>query len=1176
MQIQVIITIVKISSLIVAAQKNLALEGTVSQSSTLRSYYAYLAIKEPVNNEWSGGCSHTAHYYRTAWWRLKLPKLVYVTNVKIYYRNDRCWKGTWGVNCLHPCPANCIANHCYPENGSCVWGCDCLHDTCDMITSICTEGCKAGLIGQYCNNTNYNLASNGIATQTPSNANHPAYMSVDGNRTGICSMTFGSKSYLQVDTGYMSVITMVYMTFGMSTPYNNSNYSVYCSNKSDSWNNGIEIYNGERPTEDIYVTAVCRYIIYVPPIMKGTSVVDLCEIEIGGCPVGKYGVNCKMNCSANCISKSCDLYNGNCTYGCTDGWVNERCNETCSEGWFGKQCLHKCSPNCYLKFCDHVTGKCNGGCNNGWTDYNCSEECNPGYFGRNCIQTCEGCISELCDRFYGTCNVTDKCKPGYKHDPNCSQSCDNSYYGDNCTEKCNCLSESEPCDKSTGMCPDGKCNKGWSGNSCNEECSEGYYGVNCFGYCNNCLNTSCEIYEGNCTYGCNFEFSGPQCKKAEGSADHKSKEIIHTLMKVNNKIGSSLTNQCVMYENVKGNFTSSENIRLSFTEKHDRKINICEISSYDLPDTEEEEEENVNVYGNVISDDDICQYKIRIEDLANVIIEKRHNKGFEKEYMMFPKGLIHAHIEGSKEENKTKNRFLTTWPYDHSRVVLKGDTQYDYINANYIDSYHKEKAYIATQGPKRRTVRDFWHMVWQENVFKIVMVTQLEEDRKKKCDQYWPQTTNKPLIVDCYTLTMQVEKEHSEYVYRLIKVGHKTAKEQRKVHHYHFTQWPDHGVPDSTKLVNFYRAVKNNNRDQHGPLLVHCSAGIGRTGTFIAIDSLYEHGKSVGYVNIVEYVKIMRKDRLNMIQTVEQYEAVFEALQELFTVPDTSIPVKDFCRYVDEQDNKTIPQNQKVYRLDFQRLQSLRLSHSVDKYTSARLKENISKNVVKDILPSDNYRPYLMSFGKNKNDYINAVIIPGYSSHGSFLVTQCPLKETVVDFWTMVYDHDSSIVVLLDSPNEDAPLWLGKNKTLEFENYNIDLDIDNTPEGVQLSLVHRGNQPDKRSIFVFSAKEFEIGNTSLPSTTNMNVLLQRVTEQRKQRTGPVTVVCRNGATKSGLFVALSLILEKMKIDDQVDVFQVIRTIQLRRPEFLSNFDQYEYCYKCIKDFLEGDSVYANL
>ncbi|CAC5379812.1 PTPRT [Mytilus coruscus] len=833
-------------------------------------------------------------------------------------------------------------------------------------------------------------------------------------------------------------------------------------------------------------------------------------------------------------------------------------------------------------------------------------ECSHGYFGRNCSQSCDGCISNICDRFDGFCNVTNKCKPGYINHPKCNQSCAKWYYGDNCTAKCNCLFE--PCNKSTGMCPDGKCDKGWSGESCNKECSEGYYGYNCIRYCNNCLNTSCEKHEGNCTYGCIEKLSGPHCKQADFQPLEEQGPVTiviggicaaifvvilaiilfivyrrffrlqkhrnHPIMEENKKTRSATTDQNVMYENVKGDFTSSENIRLSFEEKHDRKIQTFDISSNDLPD--EEEEENVNVYGNVISEDDICQYKIQIEDLSNVINEKRKDNGFEKEYGMFPKGLIHAHVEGSKEENKAKNRFLTTWPYDHSRVVLKGDTKSDYINANYIDSYNKEKAYIATQGPKRNTVRDFWHMIWQENVGKIVMVTQLEEEGKKKCDQYWPQTTNKPLIVDKIILTMDVEKEHSVYMYRLIKVRHKLEKHERKVHHFHFTQWPDHGVPDSIKLVNFYRAVTNMSCDQPGPLLVHCSAGIGRTGTFIAIDSLYEHGKSVGYIDIKEYVKIMRRDRMNMIQTFEQYEAVFETLQELFTVPDTSIPVNDFCSYVQEQENNKVPQNQKTYRLEFQRLQSLRPSYSADNFTSARLEENIAKNAVNSILPHDEYRPYLMSFGKNKTNYINAVIIPGYSVHGTFLVTQCPLKETVVDFWTMVYDHDSSIVVLLDTLNEDAQLWSRTEKRLEFENFNIDLDIDKTPIEVQLSIVHRVNKQDKRSIHVVSAKKCDSGNSSLPSTADMLVLLQRVIDQRKHHTGPVTVVCSNGATQSGLFVALSLILEKMKIDDQVDIFQVIRTIQLRRPEFVTNFDQYEYCYKCIKDFLEEQSVYANL
>ncbi|CAG2193356.1 unnamed protein product [Mytilus edulis] len=133
----------------------------------------------------------------------------------------------------------------------------------------------------------------------------------------------------------------------------------------------------------------------------------------------------------------------------------------------------------------------------------------------------------------------------------------------------------------------------------------------------------------------------------------------------------------------------------------------------------------------------------------------------------------------------------------------------------------------------------------------------------------------------------------------------------------------------------------------------------------------------------------------------------------------------------------------------------------------------------------------------------------------------------------MVYDHDSSIVVLLDTLNEDAPLWSKTEKLLEFEKFDIELDNDQTPREVQLSIVHRAHAILQNILLLDHAR----------------IRLQKYTID----IGPVTVVCSNGATTSGLFVALSLILEKMKIDDQVDVFQVIRTIQLRRPEFVTNF-----------------------
>ncbi|CAC5379809.1 unnamed protein product [Mytilus coruscus] len=401
--------IVGFFTLKVTAQKNLALEGEVRQSSTYKTFSAHLAIEGPANNYWNDGCSSTAAWKKTAWWGLLLPKLVYVTNIQIYYRGDRanrmnkfrlylsnttvgardaflcytdlgisgypdvtqdincnnltknvyffnrrssarngegafvelcyvaiygCWKGTWGVDCTNQCPTYCIDEHCYPGNGSCIWGCkssNCRDFKCDKNTGICTDGCKTGLVGHNCNNSYYNIASNGTATENPPNKSHPAYLSVDGNRSGSCSMTSGPNAHLQVDIGFTSIITMIYFTFGGSVPFNMDIYSVYCTNTSDFLKDGIVIYNGKRPTEDIHLYAVCRYVIYVPPIINGISNVDLCEIEIGGCPIGKFGGYCEMHCSENCIYGSCDVVNGICTFGCVDGWVGESCNEICTE-----------------------------------------------------------------------------------------------------------------------------------------------------------------------------------------------------------------------------------------------------------------------------------------------------------------------------------------------------------------------------------------------------------------------------------------------------------------------------------------------------------------------------------------------------------------------------------------------------------------------------------------------------------------------------------------------------------------------------------------------------------------------------------------------------------------------------------------------------------------------------
>ncbi|CAG2207207.1 PTPRT [Mytilus edulis] len=587
-----------------------------------------------------------------------------------------------------------------------------------------------------------------------------------------------------------------------------------------------------------------------------------------------------------------------------------------------------------------------------------------------------------------------------------------------------------------------------------EGCPSTQYGPLCNRACPLNCHGPCDLEQGHCKLGCSNGWTGEKCEQVRSNC----RTNLTGRKAIGGGIGAFIAIILIM---IAGCFVYKRNLK-SKTEKYSYKsksisktastitLDPDELTVY-LKDTKETEvpfERDETVYNNVPTEQ--FAYKIKIGNLKDVINEKLKDEGFKKEYEILPKGLVRAHVEGSKEENKVKNRFLTTWPYDHSRIVLKGNTKTDYINASYIDNYDKEKAYIASQGPKSNTVRDFWHMIWQENVGKIVMVTQLKEGRREKCIQYWPDAINDPMIIDTYRLTMTEEKEHTIYVYRRITISnHKDTNErERSIHQYHFTQWPDHGVPDSIKLVHFYRKVKRDHCDQNEPMVVHCSAGLGRTGTFIAIDAIYEYGKKVGHVDIMEYVQMMRKDRMNMIQTHEQYETVFKALLELFTVPETAIPKNDFCKYIEDQECKTLPKNQKVYKREFQ----------------------------------------------------------GYRDENRFFVTQCPLKGTVVDFWTM-----------------NGKLWLEKSETLTIGDFTILLDEEYNVDELKIALKYKNTTlkviatmkndivlrktTRKRTINVFTISDWQ--GATLPSTKMMVDLLKSVAGSWNSQKCPITVVCRS-------------------------------------------------------------------
>ncbi|CAC5419197.1 PTPN11 [Mytilus coruscus] len=300
----------------------------------------------------------------------------------------------------------------------------------------------------------------------------------------------------------------------------------------------------------------------------------------------------------------------------------------------------------------------------------------------------------------------------------------------------------------------------------------------------------------------------------------------------------------------------------------------------------------------------------RVNQLETEKDKKQGSKGgfwdeFEQLQQMEVRHL-YSRKEGQRPENKPRNRYKNILPFDHTRIVLRdGDPQVigsDYINGNLIstedDNLDLKKGYIATQGALPNTVVDFWRMVWQENCRTIVMTTKEVERGKVKAVRYWPgpdsPESNLTQSWDVYdgkmTLKHISQKQDSDFIYREFELyregrdGKQLESAPRCIYHYHFLPWPDYGVPgDPGSVLNFLNIVntKQDSIKEAGPVVVHCSAGIGRTGTFIVIDIILNQIKLFGLeceIDIQKTIQMVRSQRSGMVQTEAQYKFVYMAV----------------------------------------------------------------------------------------------------------------------------------------------------------------------------------------------------------------------------------------------------------------------------------------------------------
>ncbi|XP_014224112.1 tyrosine-protein phosphatase 10D isoform X1 [Trichogramma pretiosum] len=229
--------------------------------------------------------------------------------------------------------------------------------------------------------------------------------------------------------------------------------------------------------------------------------------------------------------------------------------------------------------------------------------------------------------------------------------------------------------------------------------------------------------------------------------------------------------------------------------------------------------------------------------------------------------------------NRPKNRFTNILPYDHSRFKLQpvdDEEGSDYINANYVPGHNSPREFIVTQGPLPSTKDDFWRMVWESNSRAIVMLTRCIEKGREKCDHYWP-TDTIPVYYGDISVTVLNETHYQDW--SITEFMLRKGGESRVIQHFHFTTWPDFGVPSPPQtLVRFVRAFRERVQPDQRPIVVHCSAGVGRSGTFITLDRILQQILVSDYVDIFGIVWAMRKERVWMVQTEQQYICIHQCL----------------------------------------------------------------------------------------------------------------------------------------------------------------------------------------------------------------------------------------------------------------------------------------------------------
>ncbi|KAK9883921.1 hypothetical protein WA026_004861 [Henosepilachna vigintioctopunctata] len=553
-----------------------------------------------------------------------------------------------------------------------------------------------------------------------------------------------------------------------------------------------------------------------------------------------------------------------------------------------------------------------------------------------------------------------------------------------------------------------------------------------------------------------------------------------------------------------------------------------------------------------------------------------------RQHSLFPRGQTQPCTYGSMKVNKMKNRYNNLIAYDHSRVKLAkiaGDEYSDYINASYIHGYNVPRAYIATQGPKSSTLVDFWRMIWQENVKHIVMLANIIENGKKKVEQYWP-NINEELVFGNITVQYVSVETYADFEY---KIFHVTSRNQmRKLEQFHYTSWPDHGVPlYPQSLVPFLRKILKIPQSSSSPIVVHCSAGVGRTGTILLSDICLRMAAKEGVIDILNNLQKLREQRSNMVDNVEQFKLVHLIVLESLMGLHTSIPINDIEKAI----TKLI--NEEEYKIQMDYLRETEWQDQAMMSLEDMEEEFITypeKNRFQDIVPDNRSRIFLTRYPSDdsSSSYINAVQVDGFRCPNRFIVTQQPMPNTLGDFWRLVVERHTSVIVSLNEtntmdktcchfyPTSDNP----ELRPTDFILIKFEKEVALDHYDIHSVRVFATNHKEHLDVDIISFKKWPT-KVDLPLSCEEFLSFWEEADAISRRSKTILVSCYDGKTACGVYVSLCFVIEKIKLEQECDVCLAVRNVRHNRKQFVSEESQFIFLYEAALRYINGFESYAN-